>query len=619
MDTLIRACAAVPAILPGNPQSCLASALDMISQGAAVGSDIIALPALSLSGASCGSLLQNRTVLEGAEHSLSSLARKTSHINAYIIAGLPVLHERGVFSACAVLNRGRILDTIPSIDAPCPLAGCDPFEQDSDVRNAGPFSLYKCGDLRFCVLPCSPGHLAWYAPEAVRRGAQLLVVPCCEPVRAGDIRRYRIQIKALSQSLGCAILLINNCAGESSSPSLYYPFSCLVECGKELSFQSHSREPFLLQADLDTDIISSQGADLPKQFGGFGVGSLTPNSKSRLLRQVDRNPFLPSDYTESQDYLEELFSFQVEALAVRMQKTGLHTLVLGVSGGVDSTLALLVCTKALDSLGLERHNLVGVTMPGFGTTDRTYLNSIALIEQLGAEKKEVSIKKSVLQHFEDIGQDPSIHDVTYENAQARERTQILFDLANQMGGLVIGTGDLSEAALGWCTFGGDHLSSYNVNASITKNVARAMIRQQAQGRDFAPLSSALLDVLDTPVSPELLPPSGTGEIHQKTEDILGAYELHEFFLYYLVRYRMAPSKILLYAGSAFGSVYSQEEIRSTLRVFLQRFFAGQFKRSCSPDTAALCDISLNAPFFSIPSDGSAQAMLEELNSAALPF
>ena len=195
----------------------------------------------------------------------------------------------------------------------------------------------------------------------------------------------------------------------------------------------------------------------------------------------------------------------------------------------------------------------------------------------------------------------------------------MFDLANQRGGLVIGTGDLSEAALGWCTFGGDHLSSYNVNASITKNVARAMIRQQAQSRDFAPLSSALLDVLDTPVSPELLPPSGSGEIHQKTEDILGAYELHEFFLYYFVRYRMAPSKILLYASSAFESIYPLEQIRSTLRVFLQRFFAGQFKRSCSPDSAALCDISLSEPFFSIPADGSSQAMLEELNGTALPF
>lgn len=619
MDTLIRACAAVPSVLPGNPQACLTSALDCISQSAAVGSDIIALPALSLSGASCGSLLQNRAVLEGAERALSTLARKTSHINAYVIVGLPVLHEQGIFSGCAVLNRGRIMDTIFSIDAPLPLRGYDPFSEEKDNPNAGPFSLYKCGDLRFCVLPCSPEHLTLYAPEAVRRGAQLLVVPCCEPVRAGEIRRYRMLVKFLSQSLGCAILLINNCVGESSSPSLYHPFSCLVECGKELSFQSHALEPFLLQADLDTDIISSQSIGPSKQSGGFSVGSLTPNSKSRLLRQVERNPFLPPNYSDAQDYLEELFSFQVEALAGRIKKTGLDSLILGVSGGVDSTLALLVCAKALDSLGLERHNLVGVTMPGFGTTDRTYLNSISLIEQLGAEKLEIPIKKSVLQHFEDIGQNPSVHDVTYENAQARERTQILFDLANQRGGLVIGTGDLSEAALGWCTFGGDHLSSYNVNASITKNVARAMIRQQAQSRDFAPLSSALLDVLDTPVSPELLPPSGSGEIHQKTEDILGAYELHEFFLYYFVRYRMAPSKILLYASSAFESIYPLEQIRSTLRVFLQRFFAGQFKRSCSPDSAALCDISLSEPFFSIPADGSSQSMLEELNGTALPF
>lgn len=618
MDTLIRTCAAVPSVVPGDPQSCLVSALDVISQGAAVGVDLIVLPALSLSGASCGSLLQHRMVLDGADRALSSLARKTAHMNAYIIVGLPACMEDGSSSVCAVLNRGRILDLIPCIDAPSPLSGRSPLSI-SDPSAAGPYSLYRCGALRFCVLSCDPGHLAWYAPEAVRKGAQLLVVPCCTPVRAGDISRYRSQAKALTQSLGCAVLLVNGGAGETSSPSMYRSFGCLVECGNELAFQSDPSQPFLLNADVDTDIITAQRTCPEYSPGSFGVGSLIPSSKSRLLRKVERSPFLPSGYTEAQEYLEELFSLQTEALAVRMRKTGLQKLILGVSGGVDSTLALLVCAKALDSLGLERHNLVGVTMPGFGTTDRTYLNSLALIDNLGAQKQEISIKKSVLQHFDDIHQDPALHDVTYENAQARERTQILFDLANQLGGLVVGTGDLSEAALGWCTFGGDQLSSFNVNASITKNVARSIIRQQAENKEFFPVRSALLDVLDTPVSPELLPPSISGEIHQKTEDILGPYELHEFFLYYFVRYQMAPSKILLYACAAFEETYSPEEIRSTLRIFLQRFFAGQFKRSCSPDSAALCDVTLSSPFFTLPSDGSAQAMLDELNGAALPF
>ncbi|MCI9272764.1 MAG: NAD(+) synthase [Clostridiales bacterium] len=618
MDTLIRTCAASPAVVPGDPQACLISSLDVISQGAAVGADLIVLPALSLSGASCGSLLNHRMVLDGADRALSSLARKTAHINAYIIAGLPAYGQEGPASMCAVINRGRILDLIPCVDAPSPLLGHAP-RATADPGAAGPYSLYRCGSLRFCVLSCAPEHLAWYAPEAVRKGAQLIVAPCCTPIRAGDIARYRSQMIALTKALGCAVLFINGGLGETSSPSIYRSFSCLVECGKELAFQSDSRQPFLLNADVDTDIISAQRTCPVQTPGSFGVGSLTPGSKSRLLRKVERNPFLPSGYTESQEYLEELFSLQSEALAVRIQKTGLHKLILGVSGGVDSTLALLVCAKALDSLGIDRHNLVGVTMPGFGTTDRTYLNSLSLIDNLGAQKKEISIKKSVLQHFDDIQQDPSLHDVTYENAQARERTQILFDLANQTGGLVVGTGDLSEAALGWCTFGGDQLSSFNVNASITKNVARSIIRQQAESKEFFPVREALLDVLDTPVSPELLPPSISGEIHQKTEDILGPYELHEFFLYYFVHYQMAPSKILLYACAAFEETYSPEEIRSTLRIFLQRFFAGQFKRSCSPDSAALCDVALGVPFFTIPSDASCQAMLDELNGAALPF
>lgn len=617
MEPFIRTCAALPSVTPGDPQACLISALDLADKGAAVGADLIVLPALSLCGASCGSLLCNRMVLEGADRALSSLARKTSHINAYIIAGLPTSTDQGMISACAVLNRGRILDLIPTIDAPAPLSGCMPASVPAD--SPGPYSLYRCGALRFCVLSCDPEHLAWYAPEAVRRGAQLLVVPCCTPVRAGDISRYRRQAKELSQALGCAILLVNGGVGESSSPSVYRGFGCLAECGKELAFQSGAQQSFSLNADVDPDILASRCACPPPEARGFGVGSLTPNSKSRLLRKVERNPFLPSDYTEAQEYLEELFSLQVDALAARMRKTGLNRLVLGVSGGVDSTLALLVCAKALDSLGLQRHNLVGVTMPGFGTTDRTYLNALSLIEHLDAEKKEISIKKSVLQHFEDIGQDPAVHDVTYENAQARERTQILFDLANQLGGLVVGTGDLSEAALGWCTFGGDQLSSFNVNSSITKNVARSIIRQQADQKEFSAVRTALLDVLDTPVSPELLPPSVSGEIHQKTEDILGPYELHEFFLYYFVRYQLAPSKILLYACAAFEGVYTQEEIRSTLRSFLQRFFAGQFKRSCSPDSAALCDVSLSSPFFTMPSDASARMMLDELGGAALPF
>lgn len=615
MDSILRISSVVPPCAPGDPQACADSALELVSQTAQLGTDLIVLPALALSGASCGTLLSNRAVLRAADDALRSLARKTADTNAYMIIGLPAVVGGKPASVCAVLNRGRILDLIPALDGPAPLwhAGC-PNSIPEAAGLADPFTLYQCGDLRFCVLPCHTDRLPFYAAQAVSHGAQLLVVPSCSAARAGELSTRRQTARFLSRSLGCAIALCNGGVGESSSPDLYTGFGGVYEGGAELAFRRSCTASFAVTADIDTDILTTL-SPAPIPAAGVGIGALKPNPKARLLRRVERNPFLPADFSEAQDYLEELFRMQAEALAARMEKTGLQYLVLGVSGGVDSTLAILVGAKALDILNLPRHNLIGVTMPGFGTTDRTYFNSLSLIEGVGAQRREISIKKSVLQHFEDIGQDPGVHDTTYENAQARERTQILFDLANQLGGLVVGTGDLSEAALGWCTFGGDQLASYNVNASITKNVARAILRQQAESKDFCMVRTALLDVLDTPVSPELLPPALSGEIHQKTEDILGPYELHEFFLYYFVRYQMAPSKIVLYAAAAFEGVYEREFIRHTLRTFIKRFFGGQFKRSCAPDTAALTDISLNGAHFTMPSDATARAMLEDLDSA----
>ena len=594
-----------------SPLKSVSFILEAIQKAYNLSSDIIVLPTLALSGASGGSLLKNHALVAQCDEALSQISEATRQINAYLIIGLPVVLQGQIISACAVLNHGRILDIVPDAGAPAGLTLAPSVNALPDEGPVCKMPLYNCGDICFCVAPNPPQNLADFGSDAVRQGADLIVCPSNIPVRAGSVSRCRRISRAVSGSLGCAVVLSNGGLGETSYPEIRKAFCGIYECGEELSFAQSQEKAICLTVDIDADIIRSQKAP-GRDSMSFAVGSLSPNEKSQLLRPTSKTPFLPSDFSEAEDYLQELFALQVDALVTRMKNIRCKRLVLGVSGGVDSTLALLVCAKALDRLALDRHNLIGITMPGFGTSDRTYYNAVELIDRIGATRREIPIKESVLQHFADIAHDPAVHDVTYENAQARERTQILFDIANAERGLVVGTGDLSEAALGWCTFGGDHIASFNVNATITKNVAKELIRQQAHSKDFAAFSSYLLDVLDTPISPELLPASSSGGIQQKTEDILGPYALHEFFLYYFVRYQMAPSKILRYALSAFSADYSFEQILSTLKIFLKRFFGGQFKRSCAPDSAALTDVSLNGAFFSLPSDGNGDAMLQEL-------
>ena len=336
---------------------------------------------------------------------------------------------------------------------------------------------------------------------------------------------------------------------------------------------------------------------------------LTPR-EFNLTRKVERHPFIPQGDNLGQR-CEEIFNIQAQGLAKRLTHTDCHTAIIGISGGLDSTLALLVTVHAFDLLGFERKGIVGVTMPGFGTTDRTYNNAIDLMHALGITQQEIDIRKSVLQHFEDIGHDPALHDVTYENAQARERTQILMDLANQLGGLVIGTGDLSELALGWCTYNGDHMSMYGVNTGVPKTLVRHLVRWVAESHHDA-AQRILLDIVDTPISPELLPADTDGTIAQKTEDLVGPYELHDFFLYYVLRYGFRPAKVYNLAGLAFGNTYTSTEIKHWLTTFYRRFFSQQFKRSCLPDGPKVGTLSLSPRGdWRMPSDASRDAWLAE--------
>ncbi len=363
--------------------------------------------------------------------------------------------------------------------------------------------------------------------------------------------------------------------------------------------------------DLDCDIIRCHKA---LSGGKEPFFHAIPQGRKRgILRPVRKNPYLPADETEANQLLEELFDLQIRSLTARLQNTGIKKLVLGVSGGLDSTLCLLVAAKALDALELPRTNLIGVTMPGFGTTDRTYFNALALLEALGADSRDISIKQAVLQHFEDIGHSAAEHDVTYENAQARERAQILLDLANKEKALVLGTGDLSEAALGWSTFAGDHIANYNVNICLTKTMVRRVVDYVCGMQLLSSATETLYDILDTPVSPELLPPDSSGQISQKTEQILGSYELHDFFLFYLVHCHFRPSKVYYYACIAFAGQIEPEEIKDKLKLFVRRFFLSQFKRSCSPDSAIIFPVHLNNQEFYVPSDLSPRIFLEEID------
>ena len=403
--------------------------------------------------------------------------------------------------------------------------------------------------------------------------------------------------------------------GDTSHPVAFQGHAAICECGEMLAQYTGERfgqhtfalESFSFARDLDCDILRAC-----QRFSSDCQPEITfreSSGKKGLLRKIRKDPFLPLDEAQANHYLQTLFELQVQSLVSRVANTGLHHLVLGVSGGLDSTLALLVCHEALKQLDLPSKNLIAITMPGFGTSDRTYYNALSLISALGAQNRDISIKASVLQHFEDIGHDPSLRDVTYENAQARERTQILMDVANSCRGIVVGTGDMSEDALGWCTFGGDHLANYNVNVCLTKTMIRRMVTFLCSRFDDE-VGSILRDIVDTPVSPELLPPDESGKIQQKTEDILGSYELHDFFLYYLLRCSFPPRKLYYYACVAFSGQFSASYILEKLKVFLNRFFAGQFKRSCTPDSADITGVCLSR--CPIPSDCSPQALLSDL-------
>lgn len=627
-DGFIRVAAATPRIQVADCTYNRDRILEMIRQAAADHVQVIVLPELCLTGYTCSDLFLSRTLLDAARRALHNLVEASRGLDILCAVGLPMASGSALYNVAAVFQNGRLLGFVPKYQIPnysefYEARHFSPGPADDTLSFAGeevPFGrnlLFCCRelpDLRLAVEICEDLWIA-HSPsiDHAAAGATVILNLSASDETVAKAAYRRMLVQSHSGRLVCAYVYADAGEGESSTDLVFAGHNLIYENGRRLA-ESALFSNGLTVADVDVQLLTQERRRMNTFPDSSGCSHrLIPFSLTLrdldLRRPVAAQPFVPADRQDLAERCEEILSLQAMGLKKRLAHTGCKNAVIGLSGGLDSTLALLVTARAFDSLHLDRKGILAVTMPGFGTTGRTRQNAVDLASSLGVALREIPISEAVHVHFRDIGHDETRHDVTYENAQARERTQILMDLANQNGGLVIGTGDLSELALGWATYNGDHMSMYGVNSSIPKTLVRHLVRYAANQSDPG-LRDTLLDVLDTPVSPELLPPE-EGEIAQKTEHIVGPYELHDFFLYYLVRYGFTPSKIKRLALLAFAGQYDAESIDKWLKVFIRRFFAQQFKRSCLPDGPKVGSVTLSPRGdWRMPSDAVARLWLD---------
>ena len=609
----VRVAAAIPELRVADCAFNVAAMADLVRQGEVEKAQVICFPELSITGYTCADLFFQQQLLTNAEKALNELQLLTFSTTAVIIVGMPVRVQNQLFNTAVVLQGGHILGVVPKTHLPnnnefyekrwfsqatatdvqrISLSGEEvPFGTDllfSDGKFS--FGIELCEDLWVPIPPSSQHTL---------HGADIIFNLSATNELIGKHQYLRQLIEQQSARCIAGYVYSSAGAGESTTDVVYSGNGLIAENGKMIAASERfSFEAQLVVSEIDVERLQ---ADRMRNtnYNNDKSGRVYRTVKLEdahftdfeLKRTFDKHPFVPA-ITNRDASCEEIFSIQVGGLAKRWTHTHAKTVVVGISGGLDSTLALLVCVKTADKLGFDRKQIIGITMPGFGTTDRTYSNAVNLMKSLGITMLEISIKDACIQHFKDINHDPKQHDVTYENTQARERTQILMDIANKHNGLVIGTGDLSESALGWATYNGDHMSMYAVNSGVPKTLVRYLVDWAAHKLD-AHSEEILRDVLDTPVSPELLPADENGDIAQKTEDIVGPYELHDFFLYYMVRFGFSPAKIFFLAKNAFADTYTEEVTEKWLKTFLRRFFAQQFKRSCIPDGPKVGSINLS--------------------------
>lgn len=609
----IRVAAAIPELRVADCAYNVARIADLVRKGEEEKVQVICFPELSVTGYTCADLFQQQQLLRDTQQALNELQMLTFSMTCVVIVGMPVRVQSQLFNTAVVLQGGHILGVVPKTHLPNNnefyekrwfTSGA--FADSQTISISGeqvPFGtdiLFTDGKFTFGIEICED---LWVpippSSQQALHGAEIIFNLSATNELIGKHQYLRQLIEQQSARCNAGYVYASAGAGESTTDVVYAGNGLIAENGKIIAASERfSFEPQLIITDIDIERLQAErirntNYANDKSEGVYRTIQLEDAHFTRfdLKRIFDKHPFVPP-VNNRDDSCHEIFSIQIGGLAKRWQHTQSETVVIGISGGLDSTLALLVCVKTADKLGFDRKRIIGITMPGFGTTDRTYDNAVNLMKSLGITMLEISIKEACLQHFKDINHDPKVHDVVYENTQARERTQILMDIANKHRGLVIGTGDLSEMALGWSTYNGDHMSMYAVNSGVPKTLVRYLVDWAAHQLD-ASSEEILRDILDTPVSPELLPADENGDIAQKTEDIVGPYELHDFFLYYMVRFGFTPSKILFLAKNAFGDTYSDEVIEKWLKTFISRFFSQQFKRSCIPDGPKVGSINLS--------------------------
>lgn len=598
------------------------------------GAKVLVFPELAITGYTCGDLFFQDALLNSAEEGLRTIIASSRGKDALVFVGLPFTHAGKLYNVVAAVNDGELLGLttktfLPNYDEyyemryfqPGPTTA-EQIEFDGKKVAFGPQILFECREMKELVVAAEVCEDVWApvspsVPAAIQ-GATILANCSASDESLGKETYRRELIKGQSVKLIAGYVYASAGYGESTTDLVFSGHNLIAEKGTILA-ESEKYRNGIVYSEIDVKRLARERRkNTTFQMTHFPYETVhVPFSLQReetvLTRKVLQTPFVPESEEEKKIQCKETLMIQAMALKKRLEHTHCKSAVVGISGGLDSTLAILVTAKAYDLLGLDRKDILGVTMPCFGTTDRTYQNACLLVEKLGATLKEVDIKEAVTLHFKDIDHDMDVHDVTYENSQARERTQVLMDIANQTNGMVIGTGDMSELALGWATYNGDHMSMYAVNASLTKTFIKHVVRYYAETCEETELREVLLDILDTPVSPELLPPKD-GEIAQKTEDLVGPYELHDFYLYYMLRYGYEPSKIYRLAKYAFDGVYDDETILKWLKKFYWRFFSQQFKRSCVPDGPRVSGISLSPRGdWRMPSDACVAVWMKELD------
>ena len=631
----IRIACAVPAVKVGDVKKNTEAICSYIKKADEVKADLVVFPELAMTGYTCGDLFFQDTLHIAVEEGLKQIIScSETHPEITCVVGLPVRMNMQLVNCAAVISGGILRGLVSKTFLP-DYGGFNESRWFSSVEegvhveiagyqaNLGTDLLYKVGDAVVGIEICED-FFAPLSPSTLHalNGAEVILNLAASPEQAGKKTSRREAIKAHSEKTKAVYAYVSAGCTESTSDLVFSGHAVIAENGTVLAeSEGVVASDYLLIQDCDLGRIRAdrrKNATFRNSAQRYSGGMLQELSASNTLRSdgalypLQKLPFIPSTKAERHSYCNEIFQLQVTGLKQRLSAIGGANAVIGISGGLDSTLALLVCVEAMRQLGRPTTDVYGVTMPCFGTSDRTYTNAWELMRTLGISCKEIVIKDAVSQHFADIGHDPSVHNATYENSQARERTQILMDYASVVGGIVVGTGDLSELALGWCTYNGDHMSMYSVNGTVPKTLMRWMIDAISETESFSAAHDVLQDVLDTPISPELLPPDASGKISQQTEDLVGPYALHDFFIYNILRYGFAPEKVYTMACRAFANDFDTATIKKWLVSFYRRFFTQQFKRNCMPDGPKVTSVGLGPRGdWSMPSDAAARIWLEE--------